>query len=133
MAERTPCAASIGDDQRDLPEPARRRGDRLRRSLDDHRRISNTSHIYLLVGNNVVLPLQGGIFLGWFATGSISLRNSWANGDVKIYYMLGDHGLCGNPDWAFCLYRMACIKCPFFVPKDQALLIEASKTVKRFM
>jgi hypothetical protein len=28
---------------------------------------------------------------------------------------------------------MACIKCPFFVPKDQAQLIEACKTVKRFM
>ncbi len=56
-----------------------------------------------------------------------------ANGDVNIYYVLGDHGLCGNPDWATCLYRMACIKCPFFVPKDQAQLIAASKTVKRFM
>ena len=56
-----------------------------------------------------------------------------ANGDVKVYYVLGDHGLCGNPDWASCLYRMACIKCPFFVPKDQAQLIEACKTVKRFM
>lgn len=55
------------------------------------------------------------------------------NGDVNIYYVLGDHGLCGNPDWATCLYRMACIKCPFFVPKDQAQLIAASKTVKRFM
>jgi len=56
-----------------------------------------------------------------------------ANGDVKVYYVLGDHGLCGNPDWATCLYRMACIKCPFFVPKDQAQLVAASKTVKRFM
>ncbi len=56
-----------------------------------------------------------------------------ANGDVNIYYVLGEHGLCGNPDWSSCLYRMACIKCPFFVPKDQAQLIEASRTVKRFM
>jgi integrase len=55
------------------------------------------------------------------------------NGEVKVYYVLGDHGLCGNPDWATCLYRMACIKCPFFVPKDQAQLVEACKTVKRFM
>ncbi len=54
-------------------------------------------------------------------------------GKVNIYYVLGEHGLCGNPDWASCLYRMACIKCPFFVPKDQARLIEASRTVKRFM
>ncbi len=56
-----------------------------------------------------------------------------ADGDVKVYYVLGDHGLCGNPDWATCLYRMACMKCPFFVPKDQAQLVEASQTVKQFM
>jgi len=55
------------------------------------------------------------------------------NGEVKVYYVLGDHGLCGNPDWASCLYRMACIKCPFFVPKERVQLIAASKTVKRFM
>jgi integrase len=56
-----------------------------------------------------------------------------AHGDVKVYYVLGDHGLCGNPDWASCLYRMSCIKCPFFVPKERVQLIVASKTVKRFM
>lgn len=54
-------------------------------------------------------------------------------GKVNIYYVLGEHGLCGNPDWSSCLYRMACIKCPFFLPTDQARLIEASRTVKRFM
>src|SRR5512135_168880 len=72
--------AKIGDDQRDFPEPGRRRGDRLRRGLDTHRDIGNTRHVYLLVGNRFVLPLQGGTFLGWFATGYISLRNSWAVG-----------------------------------------------------
>ncbi len=56
-----------------------------------------------------------------------------ANGQVNIYYVLGEHGLCGNPDWSSCLYRMACIKCPFFVPKEQAQLIEARTTIKRFM
>jgi integrase len=56
-----------------------------------------------------------------------------AHGEVKVYYVLGDHGLCGNPDWATCLYRLACIKCPFFVPNDRGQLIKASKTVKRFM
>src|SRR5712692_4961323 len=69
--------AKIGDDQRDLPKPGRRRGHRLRRGLDTHRDIGDTSHIYLLVGNSFVLPHQGGIFLSWFATGYISLRNSW--------------------------------------------------------
>jgi len=56
-----------------------------------------------------------------------------ANGQVNIYYVLGEHGLCGNPDWSSCLYRMACIKCPFVVPKEQAQLIEARTTIKRFM
>ena len=56
-----------------------------------------------------------------------------ANGTVNVYYVLGDHGLCGNPDWASCLYRMACIKCPFFVPRGQAQLLIACQTVKRFM
>jgi len=70
--------AQIGDEQRDLPEPGGCRGDRLRRHLDAHRRISDTVHIYLLVGNSFVLPHQGGIFLRWSATGYISLRNSWA-------------------------------------------------------
>ena len=28
---------------------------------------------------------------------------------------------------------MACIKCPFFVPKEQAQLIEARMTMKRFL
>src|SRR2546421_13110816 len=79
MAERTPCAASRGDDQRDLPERGGCRGDRLRRGLETHRDIGDTRHVYLLVGNRFVLPHQGGIFLGWFATGSISLRNSWAS------------------------------------------------------
>jgi hypothetical protein len=56
-----------------------------------------------------------------------------ADGTVNVYYVLGDHGLCSNPDWASCLYRMACIKCPFFVPRDQAQLIAACQSVKRFM
>src|SRR5713226_8693937 len=48
-----------------------------RSGLDEHRRISDTGHIYLLVENNFVLPHQGGIFLSRLATGYISLRNSW--------------------------------------------------------
>jgi integrase len=54
-------------------------------------------------------------------------------GNVKIYYVLGDPGWCSNADWASCLYRMSCIKCPFFVPKEQAQLIEARATMKRFL
>ena len=52
-----------------------------------------------------------------------------ANGEVKIYYVLGEHGFCSNAEWASCLYRMACVKCPFFVPKEQGQLIQAQKSV----
>jgi hypothetical protein len=54
-------------------------------------------------------------------------------GAVPVYYVLGDHGLCSNAEWATCLYRMACIKCPFFVPREQARLIEARTSIKRFL
>src|SRR6266699_2025511 len=55
-----------------------------RSGLDTHRDIGDTRHVYLLVGNRFVLPHQGGIFLGWFATGYISLRNSWAGGAAHV-------------------------------------------------
>src|SRR3989442_10081287 len=53
-----------------------------RSGLDTHRDIGHTSHVYLLVGNSFVLPHQGGTFLSWFATGYISLRNSWVVEDL---------------------------------------------------
>src|SRR5437764_6911163 len=115
MSERTPCAASIGDDQRDLPKPGRRRGDRLRRRLDDHRRISDTVHIYLLVGNNVVLPHQGGIFLRSFATGSISLRNSWAG------CAAGERGVVDRG------YGLLCLSAVGLLEPSRGLLLDAVK------
>src|SRR2546425_10311165 len=57
-----------------------------RSGLDTHRDIGHTSHVYLLVGNSVVLPHQGGTFLSWFATGYISLRNSWELGGSNPRY-----------------------------------------------
>lgn len=36
------------------------------------------------------------------------------------YYNLGAVGYCANEFWAQCQHRMACIKCPFHVPKDDA-------------
>src|SRR5438270_10733276 len=51
-----------------------------RSGLDTHRDIGDTRHVYLLVENRFVLSLQGGTFLGWFATAYISLRNSWVYG-----------------------------------------------------
>jgi hypothetical protein len=32
-----------------------------------------------------------------------------------LYYDLG-HGLCANPYWHQCPYRMACVRCPMYVP-----------------
>src|SRR2546421_10599035 len=61
-----------------------------RRGLDTHRDIGDTRHVYLLVEKRFVLSLQGGTFLGWFATAYISLRNSWA---------LATHGRDGLQRW----------------------------------
>src|SRR5712692_10636159 len=71
-----------------------------RSGLDDHRRISDTGHIYLLVGNNFVLPHQGGIFLSEFATAYISLRNSWelkaqVCQDLQVFWLRGIEPLEG--------------------------------------
>src|SRR5436853_5949017 len=78
MADRTPCLRREGMINATSPNQEGVEGTDSRSGLDDHRRISDTGHIYLLVGNTVVLPYQGGIFLRSFATAYISLRNSWA-------------------------------------------------------
>jgi integrase-like protein len=56
-----------------------------------------------------------------------------ATSELPVYYVLGDHGLCSNSAWATCEYRMACIKCPFFVPREPAQLIRSRQTVKHFL
>lgn len=56
-----------------------------------------------------------------------------ADGTVRVYYVLGDQGLCGNAEWYSCIYRMACIKCPFFIPQDQAAVIRSRETVEAFL
>jgi len=60
-------------------------------------------------------------------------RQADAAGQVNVYDVLGDHGLCSNAEWYACLYRMACIKCPFFIPHDQATVIKSRETVETFM
>src|SRR5947209_11125439 len=80
MADRTPCLRREGMINATSPNQEGVEGTDSRSGLDDHRRISDTGHIYLLVGNNFVLPHQGGIFLRSFATRYISLRNSWEGG-----------------------------------------------------
>ena len=41
------------------------------------------------------------------------------HGNIKVYYVLGDDGLCSNPEWATCIYRLACRKCPFSLRKSK--------------
>lgn len=55
-----------------------------------------------------------------------------ANGQAEeaLYYDLG-HGLCSNPYWAKCPYRMACVKCPMYVPEEQAQYVRAKESIRR--
>jgi hypothetical protein len=53
--------------------------------------------------------------------------------NVKVYYVLGDDGLCSNPEWATCIYRLACRKCPFFISKEQARQLRSRDGIKRFL
>src|SRR5256885_8160740 len=55
--------------QHDFSEPGRGRGSTLRRGLDTHRSISDTSHRCLLEGMELIVPSQRGTFLSLFATG----------------------------------------------------------------
>ncbi len=56
-----------------------------------------------------------------------------SHGNIKVYYVLGDDGLCSNPEWATCIYRLACRKCPFFIPKEQARQLRSRDGIKRFL
>lgn len=55
-----------------------------------------------------------------------------AYGEVELYYDLGD-GLCSNPEWARCPFRLGCLKCPMYVPDDAAQQIRAREGIKHFM
>jgi integrase len=48
-----------------------------------------------------------------------------AKDEPAIFYYLGDGTYCANPAWASCPHRMACLKCPMYVGKGTAQLIEA--------
>src|SRR5260370_5456410 len=50
------------DDEHDFPQPTGGRGDSFGSGLDDHRRISDTGHVYLLVGKVLYPSLKGGTF-----------------------------------------------------------------------
>jgi integrase len=56
-----------------------------------------------------------------------------AEGDeTALYYELG-HGLCANPYWHKCHYRMACVKCPMYVPGEGAQYVRAKEGVRRML
>jgi integrase len=54
-------------------------------------------------------------------------------GEPGIFYSLGDGTYCANPAWASCPHRMACLKCPMYVAKGPAQLIEARDGILRLM
>lgn len=56
-----------------------------------------------------------------------------ARSEPAIFYYLGDGAYCANPAWASCPHRMACLKCPMFVAKETAQLIEARDGILRLM
>jgi integrase len=56
-----------------------------------------------------------------------------AKGEPAIFYYLGNEAYCANPAWASCPHRLACLKCPMYVPKETAQLIDARDGVLRLM
>jgi len=56
-----------------------------------------------------------------------------AKGEPAVFYYLGDGAYCANPAWASCPHRMACMKCPMYVAKEVAQLIEARDGILRLL
>lgn len=54
-------------------------------------------------------------------------------GEPAIFYDLGDGTFCGNPAWASCPHRMACIKCPMHVRAELAQLIRARDSIMNLL
>ncbi len=53
-------------------------------------------------------------------------------GGEGLYYELG-HGLCANPYWHQCPYRMACVRCEFYVPGERAQYVRAKQGIRRML
>jgi hypothetical protein len=51
---------------------------------------------------------------------------------AALYYELG-HGLCSNPYWHQCPYRMACVRCEFYVASEQAQYVRAKKGIRHML
>jgi hypothetical protein len=54
-------------------------------------------------------------------------------GTPRVYTMLEDEALCGNPEWASCPARMACMQCEFHVPRDLARVVAARASVRQML
>jgi len=54
-------------------------------------------------------------------------------GEPSMFYYLGEGSYCANPAWISCPHRMACLKCPMYVPKGDAQLIEARDGILHLM
>src|SRR6266446_6498373 len=78
MAARTPCFRRCSTRSTISPSQQGVEGTDLRSGLDDHRRISDTGHVYLLIGKDLYPSFIRRHILYPLATSSISLRNSWA-------------------------------------------------------
>src|SRR5260370_1165810 len=72
------------DKKHDFPQPTGGEGTDSRSGLNDHRRISDTGHVYLLIGKDWYPSFIRRHILYLLAT-SISLRNSWALGVIRRY------------------------------------------------
>ncbi len=55
-----------------------------------------------------------------------------ADGKQTLYYELG-HGLCANPYWRQCPYRMACVRCEFYVPGERAQYVRAKQGIRHML
>jgi integrase len=56
--------------------------------------------------------------------------DSLTRGEEGLFYDLG-HGLCANPYWWQCPHRMACVRCSFYRPTDDAHLIRTRAHLRR--
>src|SRR5947209_3416795 len=77
MAARTPCLRRCSTRSTTSPSQQGGEGTDSRSGLDDHRRISDTGHVYLLIGKDWYPSFIRRHILYLLATSYISLRNSW--------------------------------------------------------
>lgn len=55
------------------------------------------------------------------------------HGAPALFHALGEGAYCANPAWAACAHRLACLKCPMYVPRDAGVRLEARAGVQRLL